>query len=178
MKKILALLLIAMMIFALSACGSKTTNEIENSTPEQQPEAAAIENKPGVNLVETVDEPSEGIDNETDGAEQEESEMATSEEPEDDNSAEGLVDGMRPEFKEAMDSYEAFYDEYYDFIEKYTADPTDMSLLSEYSDMMTKALDMDEKFAKWDEEEMNNEELKYYIEVSSRVAQKAIDAIA
>lgn len=86
-----------------------------------------------------------------------------------------LVDGMRPEFKEAMDSYEAFYDEYCDFMVKYKANPTDTKLITEYADMMKKVVDMDEKFKAWESNDLNNEELKYYIEVSSRIVQKMLE---
>lgn len=96
-------------------------------------------------------------------------------EPEDSNSSDTLVDGMRPEFKEAMDSYEAFYDGYCDFMKEYADNPTDISLLAEYADMMSKAADMSKKFDAWDEDEMNDAELKYYLEVSNRVAQKLLE---
>ena len=88
---------------------------------------------------------------------------------------EELVDGMRPEFKAAMDSYEDFYDEYCDFMKKYQANPTDMTLLTEYTTIMSKLTDMEEKFEAWDESEMNSAELNYYVEVSSRVAQKLLE---
>ncbi len=40
--------------------------------------------------------------------------------PQEENKNEtNLVNGMRPKFKEAMDSYEAFYDEYCTFMKKY-----------------------------------------------------------
>ena len=42
-----------------------------------------------------------------------------------------LIDGMRPEFKEAMDAYEAFYKEYCELLKKYTANPTDFSILGQ-----------------------------------------------
>ncbi len=88
---------------------------------------------------------------------------------------EALIDGMRPEFKEAMDSYEGFYDKYCDFMKKYAEDPSDLTMLAEYADMMSKAADMSEKFDAWDEDEMNNAELKYYLEVNNRVAQKLLE---
>lgn len=91
------------------------------------------------------------------------------------NESSGLVDGMRPEFKEAMDSYEAFYDEYCDFMKKYKANPSDITLITEYANMVSKLADMDAKFNAWDESEMNVAELKYYAEVSSRVAQKLLE---
>ena len=87
----------------------------------------------------------------------------------------GLVDGMRPEFKEAMDAYEAFYKDYVDFMKKYMANPTDMSLLSNYADMMTDAADMDGKFEAWDQSEMNSAELSYYLDVSARVLKMLAD---
>lgn len=52
---------------------------------------------------------------------------------------ENLVDGMRPDFKEAMDSYEAFEE--------------------------------------WEEDEMNDAELKYYLDVNNRVMQKMLDVM-
>ena len=90
---------------------------------------------------------------------------------------EDLVDGMRPEFKEAMDAYEAFYDEYCSFMAKYNENPSDMTLLLKYGEMLTKAVEMDEAFGEWDETELNAEELKYYIEVNNRVMQKLVDVM-
>lgn len=94
--------------------------------------------------------------------------------PEENSDEAKLVNGMRPEFKEAMDSYEAFYDEYCAFMKKYNANPTDTSLLKEYSDMMSKMLEMDEKFNEWEGNDLNTEELKYYAEVSNRITQKLL----
>lgn len=92
-----------------------------------------------------------------------------------DNDSQELVDGMRPEFKEAMDSYEAFYDEYCDFMKKYAENPTDLELIAEYADMVSELAEMDKKFQAWDEDEMNDVEAKYYLEVSARVAKKLLE---
>lgn len=86
----------------------------------------------------------------------------------------GLVDGMRPEFKEAMDSYEAFYDEYCELLQEYAANPTDITLLGKYTEFLSKAAEMDEKFDAW-EGDMNDTELKYYTEVGLRISQKLIE---
>lgn len=83
--------------------------------------------------------------------------------------------GIRPEFKEAMDAYEAFYDEYCTFMEDYKKNPTDLSLLGKYAGMLAKVEEMDKKFDAWDESEMSNEELKYYLEVNTRVQKRMID---
>lgn len=83
--------------------------------------------------------------------------------------------GIRPEFKEAMDSYEAFYNEYFDFMEEYYRNPTNLSLLGKYASMLAKAEEVDRAFEAWDEGEMSNEELKYYLDVINRVQKRMID---
>lgn len=91
-----------------------------------------------------------------------------------DNSSE-LVDGMRPEFKEAMDSYEEFMDEYCEFMKKYSENPSDIGLLADYAKFMGEYADFVEDFEKWDDGEMNAAETKYYIEVQTRVNQKLLE---
>ena len=86
-----------------------------------------------------------------------------------------LIDGMRPDFKEAMDAYEAFYKEYCELLKKYTANPTDFSILGQYANMLTKADEVDKAFKKWDESDLNSEELKYYLDVNNRVLKMMVD---
>lgn len=93
-------------------------------------------------------------------------------ESEAESETEELVDGMRPEFKDAMDSYEAFYDEYCEFLKKYNENSSDLALLAQYAEMLAKAYDVDEKLEEWDDGTMNDAETKYYLEVNSRVLQK------
>lgn len=83
--------------------------------------------------------------------------------------------GIRKEFKDAMDSYEAFYDEYFAFMEEYKKNPTNLSLLGKYAEMLTKVEDMDKKFKAWETGDLTNEELKYYMDVLNRVQKKMID---
>lgn len=86
------------------------------------------------------------------------------------------IDGMRPEFKEAMDSYEEFMDEYVVFMKKYAnSDGTDVSILSDYATYMGKYAKFVEDFEKWEDEEMNDAETAYYIQVQSRVSQKLLE---
>lgn len=90
-----------------------------------------------------------------------------------DNSNSG--DEIRPEFKEAMDSYEAFYTEYCKFMKEYSENPTDLTLLTKYTDMLEKSEGMNEAFEAWDEDELSNEELKYYLDVNNRVMKMLVD---
>lgn len=82
--------------------------------------------------------------------------------------------GIRPEFQAAMDSYEAFYEEYIELMEAYKKDPTNLSLLGKYSSMLSKMVDIDKAFEAWDQKDMTAEELKYYLEVSARIQQKLL----
>ena len=83
---------------------------------------------------------------------------------------------MRPGFKEAMDSYEEFYVQYCDLMKKYSQNPTDIALIGKYTKMMQQAVEMSEDFEKWDQEELNTAELKYYLEVNGRVTAMLLEA--
>ncbi len=84
--------------------------------------------------------------------------------------------GLRPEFKEAMDSYESFMNKYVDFMKKYKeANGADLSLISDYAKYMSEYSDMVDKFDEWEDEDMSNEELAYYIDVQSRVSKKLLE---
>lgn len=84
------------------------------------------------------------------------------------------VEGMRPEFKKAMDSYEDFMNEYCDFMKKYEKSKgTD--LLSEYTDYMSKYAEFVEDFEAWDKEELNTKEAAYYVKVQTRVNEKLLN---
>lgn len=86
-----------------------------------------------------------------------------------------LIDGMRPEFKEAMDTYEAFFDEYIAFMKKYAeSDGTDLTLLSDYADYMSKYAETMEAFEAWENKDLNTAETAYYIEVQTRISQKLL----
>lgn len=104
-------------------------------------------------------------------------EESESSEPAQSKDTETAADGIRPEFKEAMDSYESFYTEYCEFMKEYRENSTDLSLMAKYTDMLTKAEEMDKAFEEWNEDEMNDEELEYYFDVNNRVMNMLLDAI-
>lgn len=89
--------------------------------------------------------------------------------------SDNATDDIRPEFKEAMDSYEAFYTEYCEFIKEYSENPTNLTLLAKYADMLVKAEEMNEAFEEWNEDDLNDGELKYYLDVNNRVMQMLVD---
>lgn len=79
--------------------------------------------------------------------------------------------GIRPEVKEAIDSYETFMNSYCDFMTKYSESDDVVSMMTDYADYMQKYTDATQKFDDL-EDDLNDEELKYYVEVQTRVSQK------
>lgn len=203
MKKLFCILLTLALLFSLSACGNAqkpveadppavvpsapvepetpeepdTTTESEEPEELEEPEEPAEPEEPEEPEVpEIPEEPVEPDEPEGTEAPEVPDLPEESEEPEAPQEAE-LVDGMRPDFKAAMDSYEAFYDEYCDFLTRYQANPMDLRLLADYAVMMTRLSDMEAAFDAWDADDMNPVELAYYFEVFARVLQK-LSAIA
>ena len=84
-------------------------------------------------------------------------------------------EGIRPEFKEAMDSYEDFFDEYVTFMNKYSKSEDTISMMSDYLNYMTKYSETMSQIEKLDESEMSDEEVVYYTKVMSRINQKIMD---
>ncbi len=76
--------------------------------------------------------------------------------------------GVDPDLKDFLDSYEAFVDEYVVFMQQYSKNPTDLSLLARYTDIMQKYSDFAVKVEKYDTKEMSTEDAAYYLEVTSR----------
>ena len=95
--------------------------------------------------------------------------------PETDTSDSANETGLRPDFKAAMDSYEAFMDEYCDFMVAYSANPSDLTLLAKYATYLEKYTKLAEDFDKWNSEDMNAAEVAYYAEVQARVSKKLLE---
>ena len=73
-----------------------------------------------------------------------------------------------------MDSYEAFFDEYIAFMEKYANSDGDLSLLTDYMQYMAQYAETMESLESIDENELTTAELLYYSEVMGRISQKLL----
>ena len=76
---------------------------------------------------------------------------------------------IRPEFKEAMDNYEAFFDEYCEFMKKYNESDDTTSLLADYASYMVKYTDTMQKMNNISGDELTDAEVAYYAEVSAKL---------
>ena len=75
-----------------------------------------------------------------------------------------------------MDSYEAFFDEYCEFIKKFNSSTDQMSLFAEYSDFMMKYTEYMTKLDDVGKSEMSDAEMMYYTEVNLRIQKKLLEA--
>lgn len=86
-----------------------------------------------------------------------------------------LIDGLRPEFKKAMDSYEAFFKKYCNFIKDVQQNPSDLTLLMEYASMMDQYSKTMEEMESWEDKDLNDAEMAYYVAVTARITKMLAD---
>ncbi len=162
-KWIIIIVILVLAIFGAVSGGGK---DVKSEDPGEAA-VPAEQSDQGEQEAET-EEPADESETESEDAEAESEEQAETEETETD------ADGISPELKEFLDSYEAFMDEYCEFIKNY--DESDATQLLEYASLMAKYSDFAEKAEAWDEEEMTDEELVYYVKVMNRVNEKLLEA--
>lgn len=82
--------------------------------------------------------------------------------------------GDNTDFKAAMDSYEAFFNEYVDFMNKYSNSDDTTTMMSDYANYMAKYSDMMQKMNAIKKEELSVSDAAYYVEVMGRINQKLL----
>lgn len=80
------------------------------------------------------------------------------------------------ELKDFLDSYEAFADEYIAFMQKYNESDDTLSMLSDYNNMLSRYADFSQKIDSYNTDEMSAADAAYFLEVTSRIDQKLINA--
>ena len=89
------------------------------------------------------------------------------------------IEEVDPEFKAALDQYEAFIDGYCDFLEAYLKADTDtqLSMMEDYAAWMSQYTEVMDAVQTLDacQDEMTPAQLSYYAEVTARVSQRMIE---
>lgn len=81
--------------------------------------------------------------------------------------------GVTPEVKEFWDSFEAFVDEYVQFMTDYMKNPTSFSLLSRFGEFVQKLADFEKKADAYsDSSRYSSADVAYSLEVYGRILQK------
>ena len=81
---------------------------------------------------------------------------------------------ISPELREFLESYEAFVDEYCEFLETY--DSSDTAAALKALSLASKSADLSAKADDWKSQSMNDAETRYYIEVMTRIEAKLLKA--
>lgn len=81
-------------------------------------------------------------------------------------------DSVDPEFKRTMDSYEAFFDEYAEFMRTYDESDDPASLMTQYTDILTRYAEVTDGLYSIDESSLSAADAAYYAEVTARIYQK------
>ena len=166
-RKISVMLVALVVVVSLAGCGGKKSSKAKEAANTQTEQTA--QEQPASKQQPANEQPAQP---------QPQSQPAPQEQPAADAAvadAAAAVDEtlIRPEFKEAMDSYEAFFDEYIDFMNRYKANPTNAELLMQSADMLTKEAKMLKEFDEWEKaDDMTTAETAYYLEVHARIYQK------
>lgn len=190
MKKVLSALLATVVTFSLTGCDNKGRNE--SPQPTSKPFLSTSESSS--DLLPPTEEYSsseQSADKSTAAEPETNSEqlspMETSSktdkapdkpaETSSENSSSLLASIIRPDVKEAIDSYEEFIDEYCRFMKKYMSSSNPMLMMTEYLDYMQKMSDMSEKFDKLDDSDWTTAETAYYTEIMLRCQNKLLGVL-
>lgn len=142
------------------------TFDVSINTPDKKKSSKKKKNKAAVTESESDVPVSADTTDETQAAEtvSQESQQATVSD-----------DQIRPEFKEAMDSYEAFFDEYIDFMKKYQESGSSLEMAVDYANYLAKYTDTMSKMEALDDGDLTIAETSYYVEVTGRITQKLLE---
>lgn len=178
------LLVLAALCLCVGMLMSGCSSAKEKSTASTKDvEAVAVEKVAGSDEKEEADKGALASDTSSEAPSEEapganpESEVASEPEAEA-GPQEEMVDGMRASFKEATDGYEAFFDEYVQFMTEYSNSDDTTAMLADYLSFMEQYNEAMEKMSAMGEEEMNDAEMLYYIDVQTRVNNKLLGAAA
>ncbi len=149
--------------------------EVSDAASEKDSTVQTSDSKPGSATTDSkFNDKNDKSDSTTTSDDNKASEPAESK---DDSSASVATGGVDPDLKAFLNSYEEFVDEYVDFMKKYMANPTDLSLMGEYADMLSKLSDFDTKLDNYDSNNMSTEDAAYYLEVTTRCTQKMLEIL-
>ena len=157
MKKPLAGMLAIITALSLAACGTAESDD-----------ADAPDESTTTSQTQTNDEDA------ADTAEEAPVDEESTPDPEPEPEPEPAQSDTGSDFKAYMDSYEAYMDEYVAFMQEYQDGGQPVSMLADYMDMLQKQQEMTNEFNNYDQSQLSNEELQYYLEVQNRVNQKLL----
>ena len=177
MKKMIAVFLALVLVLALTGCDGKDLEEKINNAVN----SAADKIEAGA---ESLEKAADDLEDKLNGAEKE-PEPTEEPEPTDEPEAEpepaqeepapaGDSD-IRPEIKDAIDTYEEFFNEYVDFMKSY--DASDISALSDYLSFLQEYTEYMQKLDDLENEDLTDAETIYLTQATLRIDQRLLEVV-
>lgn len=157
MKKLLAMLLVGIIVLSLAACGGNSDIILDDN-----------------DIISSSEETSEDLTASEDLATNESSQNATSSKKEE--VVESQKTNSNSEWRKFIKDYEKWVDNYIAFMKKYNDNPTDFSLLADYSKMLTEMADWAERADELELEIVDTAEALEYSAELMRIAAKLAEA--
>lgn len=88
-----------------------------------------------------------------------------------------VPDGVSLAFYEAMASYEAFFDEYIEFMNRYKAASNPLSMALDYANYMNAYADTMQKLEEIEDDKLTKKEEAYYTQVMLRINRKLVESM-
>ena len=86
------------------------------------------------------------------------------------------TNGIRPEFQKSMESYEAFFDEYVEFMNAFKKDSSNLSMLAQYAEFMSKYEQAMLELDSIDESKLTDAENRLFLDTQLRINNKLTQA--
>lgn len=179
-KTILALLLVLAFIIPLAGCGGNTGNTETSSSPTATVEPT--EEVPTETITPDADDPTDAPEP-TEAETPEPTDTPTDEptlEPTDEPTLEPTVEptpeSTDTEWKQFLKEYEAWVDRYVKLLKKYQDNPADMTIMSDYMEMLGEMAEWSEKAGDIEADLVNDSAaLKEYLDTLTRIINKLSD---
>ena len=159
---VVAMSLAILMSVSLSGCGKDSSSE------DDAKESTSVVSEISDESSDVVSEPETEKPKKEESSKKEQSSKKESSKEESSESEE-----VSSSFKETMDEYEEFMDKYVDFMKSY--DANDVTMLSEYTELLSQYNTYMDKVSKIDEDELSSADLAYYLDVTNRVNKKLLE---
>lgn len=79
------------------------------------------------------------------------------------------------EWKQTLDAYEAFYDEYVEFMKSYDSSTLDTETIDHYTELLKKFNTYSSELENVDEDSLSKADKEYFIEVNGRIQKKLLE---
>ena len=162
MKKTVALFLALVLTLALTGCDGKALEEKINNVADRI-EAGA----------ESLEEKAGELEDKLNGTAAEEPEPTETPEPTAEPVEAASDADIRPEIKEAIDTYEEFFREYVDFMKNY--DTSDIGAMGDYLSFLGKYTEYMQKLDDLEDADLTDAETVYFTQAMLRIDQMLLE---